>query len=380
MYAYHRFFVPLALLSTLLMSCTASAVSPAVVVDAAGNTTRETIDPYQQRFGRLQPVIAVVGDNSGTELTDFVIPYGVLSASGVATVVSVSTEAGTLQMLPALKLQAQHTLQQFDELFPQGADYVVVPAIRDKNNARLITWLTAQSGKGGSLVSICNGAITLAATGLMKGHRATAHWASEKTRAADFPDVLWQKNIRYVADGKIISSAGISASLPVSIALVQAIAGEEKANALANQLGLTDWSSKHSSDAFQQASDDPSQAWRVQQKAPTHMNIPLSVGMDEVALALRAEAYSHSGAVQVVSVSGNTKPVKTRHNLLVVPDKQVVILGANVEPASLPSAQALDTALDTISREYGPAAAAQAARVMEYPARSKNARSGLEGS
>lgn len=372
MYGYQRFCSPLAFFSTLLMSCTASAVSSAVVVDAAGNKDGEIIAPYQQRFGRLQPVVVVVGDNRGTELTDFVIPYGVLSSSGVATVVSVSTESGTLKMFPALNLQAQYSLQQFDELFPQGADYVVVPAIKDKDNAQLVNWLKAQSGKGSSLVSICNGAITLANTGLMKGHRATAHWASEKARATEFPDVLWQKNIRYVADGKIISSAGISASLPVSIALVQAMAGKEKARALADTLGVNDWSSKHSSDAFQQATDDPSMAWRVQQKAPAQVSIPLSAGMDEIALALRAEAYSHSGAAQVVSVSDSMKPLRTRHNLLVVPDKQIVILGAqptalNAESALLPSAKALDTALDDIAREYGPAAAAQAARVMEYP-------------
>ena len=335
------------------------------------------IDQYQRRLDRPQPIVVVVGDNAGTELTDFVIPYGVLSSSGVAKVVSVSTAPGTIKMFPALKVQAQYTLEQFDEAFPLGADYVVVPAIQDKDNAVLIGWLTSQSDKGSRLVSICNGAITLAHTGLMKGHRATAHWASEKSRMADFPDVLWQKNIRYVADGKIISSAGISASLPVSIALVQAIAGTEKANTLAAELGVTDWSSKHSSDAFQQTNDDPSMSWRVKQKTLAPLNIPLSEGMDEIALALRAEAYAHSGAVQVFSVSDSVNPVRSRHNLLIVPDKQIVIF--DTQPAALnsvsavaPAAKALDRALDEIAEEYGHFAATQAARVMEYPTLHRN--------
>lgn len=372
MRAYQRFVTPLALLSTLLTSCSASAGSPAVVVDAGGEETNELIDPYQRRFDRPQPVVVIVGDNGGTELTDFVIPYGVLSSSGVAKVVSVSTVPGNMKMFPALKVQAQYTLQQFDKAFPQGADYVVIPAIRDKDNGDLIKWLTAQSGKGSSLISICNGAITLANTGLMNGHRATAHWASEKSRAVDFPDVFWQKNIRYVADGKIISSAGISASLPISIALVQAIAGSDKANKLAAELGVIDWGSKHSSDAFQQQNDDPSMSWRVKQKTPARLNIPLSDGMDEIALALRAEAYTHSGAAQVVSVSDSVNPIRTRHNLLIVPDKQIVIISTqsaalNPKTTVLPSATALDMALDEIANEYGSPAAAQAARVMEYP-------------
>jgi transcriptional regulator GlxA family with amidase domain len=372
MHLYRCFATPLALFGTLLISCAASAVTPAVVTGAVANQANETIEPYQPRFGRTQPVVVVVGDNDGTELTDFVIPFGVLSASGVAQVVSVSTAPGTVKMFPALKVQAQYTLQHFDEMYPLGADYVIVPATSDKNSADLIKWLTAQSAKGSSLVSICNGALTLARTGLMDGHRATAHWASERSRAAEFPGVRWQKNLRYVADGKIISSAGISASLPVSIALVEAIAGTQKANELAAELGVTDWSATHNSDAFQQASDDPSMSWRVQRKAPAHLNIPLSEGMDEIALALRAEAYTHSGAVQVNTVSQNTYPVTTRHNLLVIPDKQIVIVGPqasalNLHSAAVPSAKALDVALQELADEYGSAAAAQAARVMEYP-------------
>lgn len=372
MRTYQYFATPLALLTTLFMSCAASAMTSEVVVDAAGKYGDEIIRPYKPRFGRPQPVVVVVGDNSGTELTDFVIPYGVLSSSGVAKVVSVSTAPGTMKMFPALEVQAQYSLQQFDEVFPQGADYVVVPAIKDKDNGDLIKWLTAQSVKGSSLVSICNGAITVANTGLMNGHRATAHWASEKSRTANFPGVVWQKNIRYVADGTIISSAGISASLPVSIALVQAIAGPEEANALALELGVIDWSSKHSSDAFQQANDDPLMSWRVKQKPPSRLYIPLSEGMDEIALALRVEAYTHSGAAQVISVSDGVNPISTRNNLLIVPDKQVVVIGAQSTPLNsgsteLPSAKTLDAALEEIANEYGPSAAAQAARVMEYP-------------
>lgn len=59
----------------------------------------ESIAPYQGRFGRLQPVIAIVGENSGTELTDFVIPYGVLARSGAAQVTTVATRHG-LTILP----------------------------------------------------------------------------------------------------------------------------------------------------------------------------------------------------------------------------------------------------------------------------------------
>src|SRR4051812_27633074 len=74
----------------------------------------ERIEPYRARFGRARPVIAVIGENDGTELTDFVVPYGILAQSGAAEVVSVGIHPGVLTMRPALHIQPQATAAQFN--------------------------------------------------------------------------------------------------------------------------------------------------------------------------------------------------------------------------------------------------------------------------
>lgn len=48
----------------------------------------------------------------------------------------------------------------------------------------------------------------------MDGRRATGWWGTEAQRSSRHPNVRWERNIRYVADGRVVSSAGISASLP----------------------------------------------------------------------------------------------------------------------------------------------------------------------
>ena len=58
---------------------------------------------YQPRFNRSQPVIAVVAENGYTELTDYVVPYGVLRESGVAQVWALATQAGPVRLFPALR-------------------------------------------------------------------------------------------------------------------------------------------------------------------------------------------------------------------------------------------------------------------------------------
>jgi len=191
---------------------------------AITSTPDGSIPAYKARFGRQRPLIAIVGENSGTELTDIAIPYGVLAASGAAEVVTVATQPGVLHMRPALTVQPQDTIGGFDTRFPDGADYVIVPAVMKYNDPTLLAWVKAQGAKGSTLVSICDGAAVVAATGLMDGHRATAHWASEKFRRKNFSNGNWIADVRYVADGKIISTAGISAAMPASLALVETIA------------------------------------------------------------------------------------------------------------------------------------------------------------
>lgn len=63
---------------------------PPAVLTATG------IPVYVPRFNRTKPVIAIVAENTFTELTDYVIPYGVLSESGVAEVFAIATQNGPI--------------------------------------------------------------------------------------------------------------------------------------------------------------------------------------------------------------------------------------------------------------------------------------------
>ena len=72
----------------------------------------------------------------------------------------------------------------------------------------------------------------------------------------NYPDTRWLKNIRYVADGKVVTSAGITAAMPTAVALVEAIGGPQRAAAVAARLGLAYWGTRHDSDAFRLTAAD----------------------------------------------------------------------------------------------------------------------------
>jgi len=333
----------------------------------------EMITPYRARFNRPRPVIAVIGENRGTETVDFVVPYGILSQAGVAEVVAVSTQLGPIQMWPALRIDPQATTTGFDERFPEGADYVIVPAVIHRDDPALLGWITAQAAKGATVVGICDGALVLGNTGLLKGHRATGHWFTQKLREKKYPETRWLKNTRYVADGTIITTSGVTAAIPLSIALVEAIAGHEKAASVAADLGVPDWSPTHNSAPFHLTASRLALTLGNKLAFWSHetVGVPVSDGIDEVSLALVADVYSRSFRSQARTVAQSSGTIRTRGGLVLIPD---AVVGAprtvsRMLPAfgSTPAVTEFDHALTNIAGAYGRATASWVAVQLEYP-------------
>jgi putative intracellular protease/amidase len=343
------------LLALLLAKCSAASA--------------QGIAPYEARFGRARPVIAVVGANAGTELSDFMAPYAIMARVPEIEVLALATGAGPIQMRPALRVAPHDTLAGFDQRYPDGADYVIVPALAAPDDPVLLPWLAAQAAKGASIVSICDGALVAARAGVFKGHRATGHWATHQQRVHDFPDTAWLANRRYVADGKVISSAGISAAIPVSLALVEAIAGRVQAEKIAAQIGANGWSDQHNSASFGRT---PGMLltglFNMTLRGTDKLGIALEDGMDELGMALYADAVSRTLRSKAFAIAASKEPVRTLHGLLVFPD-----LDSSAR-ASLAQVQTVGPDIDTLKKiiarigsAYGPGTAHLVAVQMEYP-------------
>jgi len=349
---------------------------PSAVPDTAATAAANgpgAIERYQPRFGRARPVVAVVGDNRGTELTDFVIPYSVLRRADVAEVLTVSTQPGPLQMMPGLRIAPDMAIAQFDERYPDGADYVIVPAVVHYADPLLPKWVAAQAAQGATVVSICDGVLVLAASGIMQGRRGTGHWATDGLRKDSYPGTRWLDNARYVADGKVVSSAGISAALPVSVALVEAIAGTGRATALAADMAAGDWSPAHDSAPFRPRFGVNLAAHATRFTNPVlhrkdRLAVPVADGVDELALALTVDAWSRTGRSKAYAVSDSDAPVRTLHGLTVLPEAAGAAPDRLLAAETVPPGKVFVRLLDNIAQAYGKLTAQRVALDFEYPA------------
>ncbi len=321
---------------------------------------------------RSRPLIAVVGANEGSETTDYLIPYGVLKRSGVADVVSLGVGPGPVQLMPALTVVPDATIAEFDRQHPDGADYVIVPALHNASNRALIAWLKAQSSKRATIVGICAGAWVLANAGLLDGREATTIWASVAALRAQHPSMRYVPNRRYVVDRGVVTTTGVSASLPLSLALVEAIAGRERATALARDLGAPGWNVEHASAAFHATRSD---VWAMVQALASlrpheTVGIPIAPGVDEVSLAFRADAYANTNLTRVMALADGAGPIATANGMRLIPDgprasSQVDLMLTDV--SSEKPVAAFERAFAEIAARYGRDYASLSRLSLEYP-------------
>lgn len=301
-----------------------------------------------------RPVIVVLALNDATETTDLLLPHAVLERAGVAEVLVVAPRAGDIRLYPALRVQAEMDFAAFDRAHPAGADYVIVPAMEPRNDQGVTAWLRRQAAQGARIVGVCAGALVVAQVGLLDNRRYTSHWFYQGEVSAERPGATYVPHQRYVVDRGVATTTGVTASVPMTIALVEAIAGTERAQALAADLGLSTWTPAHDSNRFGLNARrrwayivDSLAFWRRDQRA-----IDVSDGTDDVALALAADAWSRTRLTRV-EAAAPTPTVRLRSGLVLVardvgPEMRRVALAAGLKPV-----QQLERTLSEIGHQYG---------------------------
>lgn len=100
----------------------------------------------------------------------------------------------------------------------------------------LVRWLASRARKARRVASVCTGAFLLAATGLLDGKRAATHWRECADLARLYPAIHVESDPIFVRDGNVWSSAGVTAGIDLSLALVEQDLGRSLALAVARQL------------------------------------------------------------------------------------------------------------------------------------------------
>lgn len=105
----------------------------------------------------------------------------------------------------------------------------------------ILQWIKAQSERVELLLSVCTGALLLGKAGLLDGLSATTHWAAIDELRAVAPNTEIRPDERYVDNGKIVLSAGVSAGIDMSLYIVSRLLGKAQAAETARHMQYDHW-------------------------------------------------------------------------------------------------------------------------------------------
>ncbi len=145
-------------------------------------------------------------------------------------------DAGPLATSSGLRLLAEPLAaldgRRIDTLIAVGGAGVEA-AMRDRV---LVDWLARRAGHARRVCSVCSGTFLLAAAGLLKGRRCTTHWRHCARLQQLFPELTVEPDPIFVRDGKVWSSAGVTAGIDLALALIEADLGRALALETARHL------------------------------------------------------------------------------------------------------------------------------------------------
>ena len=105
---------------------------------------------------------------------------------------------------------------------------------REVDNPVLLDWLKERSQQAELVISVCTGSALLAKAGVLDGVRATTNKMAFAWAASQSEKVQWQKQARWVEDGKFFTSSGVSAGIDMALAVIAKLVNEQAAEQAAN--------------------------------------------------------------------------------------------------------------------------------------------------
>jgi transcriptional regulator GlxA family with amidase domain len=270
-----------------------------------------------------KPTVAVVVGNDGANVADTLVPYAVLASTGAFNVYTVAAERRPVPLLGGLDLVPDLSFAQLKQRLGGAAPQVtVVPDMPTSAtaDAKVAAWLR---DRGDLVLGVCTGARLLAKSGLLDGRKATSHWYRLGELGHNYPAVNWQRGVRYLDDGDVITTGGLLSSVDGTLRVIERLLGTDAATKAARTVGWRYYSPGKPAVlpvASLTAGDAITHLLNYGFRAnDTTVGVVLANGVDEIDLAAAFDPYGEIKAARTLAISTDGAAVRSKHGLTFVP-------------------------------------------------------------
>lgn len=322
------------------------------------------------------PNAIVVMGNHGTEITDSLPPYELLARSKAWNVYLAAPERRVSPFVNGMMIAtglAAIPHYSFKELEKAGirADLIAVPYLPEFSGAdrAVVSWLKNQSERGAAFLTICAGSRVLAETGILDGRRVTSTFRGLDQYQQERPAVLWQRDVRWVDDGNVISSSTLATGIDATLHAIERYAGRAAAERVIAETGYP----------YGKYLDDPrftppemplmmfletAFAFRTE-----HIILRTDDGVGETSLAAVLDTLPLTMARRFTTLGPAGRVVRSANGLTLVTqvDQADGTMAETISPPNVPGVFPYDAVLTGIAKRSSRMAARAAAAGLVYP-------------
>ncbi|RXT06956.1 DJ-1/PfpI family protein [Ammoniphilus sp. CFH 90114] len=347
-------------------------------------------------FHPNKPTVAVVLGDPLTEVFDFMVPYEMFAMTEAYNVFAVAPENKVTSLTGGLDIVPHFSFKELDQLLEKSPDLIVVPYMPmvDEEKYRPVReWI--QQHENTQFLSICSGSRNMAEAGLLKGNTSTIHWRIVHQVEKLFPDTNWIRDQRYVQDGNVTSSAGLTSGIDAVLYVISQQLGESMADKVAKEMNYPSYHFVENPKVEPYYIDQTEVVYYLNLAFQFHkkkVGVLLYEGMEEGALASIFDTYSPLGTTKVFTLSDSYSPIVTKHHLNLITRSPIsqaptldrilvtgtnlssldVEMGEGVEPEFIhrgtPDRFVFDATLEDLAMQEDRLTAEWAAKRLEYRA------------
>jgi len=283
------------------------AVDPASITNPGG---------YPSHSNKKKLKAVILSDEKGTEITDLLIPFYLLSATESIEVRIISQTGAPISIWKGIFLLPQENLKTS----VWEPDVIILPAVFHSDEKPFSDYISKYKNK--QFLSICEGAKLIGESKQFNGYEITTHASSQNDIQKQYPDLNWKVHTKYTKDRNLISSAGVSSSVEASLILIEQMLGEETRNKVMSKIHYPYPSVKkdHSSQAVG-FWDSLGIAKKITFDGDPKIGVEVYEGMNEFLLAAYLDSFARTFPSRIETFGPST--IRTESGLILYPTQTI---------------------------------------------------------
>lgn len=281
----------------------------------------------QPAYDKEKKTIVIIADNMGTEIFDMLAPFYLFNATGKANVYIVAEKKYPIIVRKGLFILPQFSFTGFDSLNIKP-DVIIMPNLSAMDakhqNPVIIDWIKKHYSHSIKMLSVCDGSLTAAATGLYDGKPITTHASDLSSIKKQYIKPAWVSDTSVTNSDNLYSTAGVSNAVQGSLVVIKDLFGNEVMLDVLQKINYPYQLPKlqHESRAIS-FSDKINIGNKVFFKSNKRIGVLLQEGINEFELAAILDVYNRTFPKSIDSYSLHDAAVTSAYGLTILPTAQL---------------------------------------------------------